>query len=139
MNNFIFQNATKVYFGKGCVKEYLSCLTKDAGTILLAYGGGSIKRNGVYDEICAILKDAGKNIVEFSGIMSNPTYKKVQEGAKLARENHADMILAVGGGSTMDCCRTTASTARGRAETAAMFRSQNQRPAAARSPSCSGP
>ncbi len=112
MNNFIFQNATKVYFGKGCVKEYLSCLTKDAGTILLAYGGGSIKRNGVYDEICAILKDAGKNIVEFSGIMSNPTYKKVQEGAKLARENHADMILAVGGGSTMDCCKAVSLQAR---------------------------
>ena len=112
MNNFIFQNATKVYFGKGCVKEYLSCLTKDDGTILLAYGGGSIKRNGVYDEICAILKDAGKNIVEFSGIMSNPTYKKVQEGAKLARENHADMILAVGGGSTMDCCKAVSLQAR---------------------------
>ena len=93
-------------------KEYLSCLTKDAGTILLAYGGGSIKRNGVYDEICAILKDAGKNIVEFSGIMSNPTYKKVQEGAKLARENHADMILAVGGGSTMDCCKAVSLQAR---------------------------
>ena len=88
MNNFIFQNATKVYFGKGCVKEYLACLTKNANTILLAYGGGSIKRNGVYDEITGILKEAGKTIVEFSGIMSNPTYAKVQEGAKLARENH---------------------------------------------------
>lgn len=105
MNNFIFQNATKVYFGKGCVKEYLACLTKNAQTILLAYGGGSIKRNGVYNEITGILKDAGKNIVEFSGIMSNPTYTKVQEGAKLARESGADMILAVGGGSTMDCCK----------------------------------
>ena len=106
MNNFIFQNATKVYFGKGCVKEYLACLTKNANTILLAYGGGSIKRNGVYDEITGILKEAGKTIVEFSGIMSNPTYAKVQEGAKLARENHADMILAVGGGaSAMDCCK----------------------------------
>lgn len=105
MNNFIFQNATKVYFGKGCVKEYLACLTKNANTILLAYGGGSIKRNGVYDEITSILKEAGKTIVEFSGIMSNPTYAKVQEGAKLARANQADMILAVGGGSAMDCCK----------------------------------
>ena len=101
MNNFIFQNSTKVYFGKGCVKEYLTCLTKNAQTILLAYGGGSIKRNGVYDEITGILKETGKNIVEFSGIMSNPTYAKVQEGARLARDNQADMILAVGGGSTM--------------------------------------
>lgn len=105
MNNFIFQNATKVYFGKGCVKEYLACLTRKADTILLAYGGGSIKRNGVYDEIIGILKKAGKTIVEFSGIMSNPTYAKVQEGAKLARDNRVDMILAVGGGSVMDCCK----------------------------------
>ena len=73
MNNFIFENATKVYFGKGCVKEYLSCLTKSyGGTVMLAYGGGSIKRNGVYDEVTAILKEAGKNVVEFSGIMANP-------------------------------------------------------------------
>ena len=79
MNNFIFQNATKVYFGKGCVKEYLACLTKEADTILLAYGGGSIKRNGVYDEIMDILDKEGKTVVEFSGIMSNPTYAKVQE------------------------------------------------------------
>lgn len=95
MNNFIFQNSTKVYFGRGCVKEYLACLTKDAQTVLLGYGGGSIKRNGVYDEITSILKKAGKTIVEFSDIMSNPTYAKVQEGAKLARENHVDMVLAV--------------------------------------------
>ena len=112
MKNFIFQNATKVYFGKGCVKEYLACLRKNANTILLAYGGGSIKKNGVYDEITDILKDAGKTIVEFSGIMSNPTYAKVQEGAKLARENHVDMILAVGGGSTMDCCKAVSLAAR---------------------------
>ena len=112
MNNFIFQNSTKVYFGKGCVKEYLACLTKDAGTILLAYGGGSIKRNGVYDEITGILKDAGKTVVEFAGIMSNPTYAKVQEGARLARESGADMILAVGGGSAMDCCKAVSLAAR---------------------------
>ena len=112
MNNFIFQNSTKVYFGKGCVKEYLACLTKDAETILLAYGGGSIKKNGVYDEITGILKEAGKTIVEFCGIMSNPTYAKVQEGARLARENNVDMILAVGGGSAMDCCKAVSLAAR---------------------------
>lgn len=105
MNNFIFQNATKVYFGKGVAKEYLKDRTASAQTILLAYGGGSIKRNGIYDEITGIFNDAGKTIVEFSGIMANPTYAKVQEGAKLARENNVDMILAVGGGSVMDCCK----------------------------------
>ena len=106
MNNFIFENKTKVYFGKGGVKEYLGGLLANFGeTVMLAYGGGSIKCNGVYDEIMGILNAAGKRVVEFSGIMSNPTYQKVQDGAKLARENHVDLILAVGGGSVSDCCK----------------------------------
>lgn len=106
MNNFIFENSTKVYFGKGCVKEFLAGIMDGYGkNVMLAYGGGSIKRNGVYDEITDILADRGKNVVEFSGIMSNPTYKKVMEGAALARKNNIDMILAVGGGSVMDCCK----------------------------------
>ena len=85
MNNFIFENKTKVYFGKGGVKEYLGGLLANFGeTVMPAYGGGSIKRNGVYDGIMGILNAAGKRIVEFSGIMSNSTYAKVQEGAKLA-------------------------------------------------------
>ena len=82
MNNFIFENKTKVYFGKGGVKEYLGCLLKQYGpTVMLAYGGGSIKKNGVYDEVTGILNAQGKKVIEFSGIMPNPTYKKVQEGA----------------------------------------------------------
>lgn len=106
MNNFIFENKTKVYFGKGGVKECLGGLLANFGeTVMLAYGGGSIKCNGVYDEIMGILNAAGKRIMEFSGIMSNPTYAKVQEGAKLARENHVHLILAVGGGSVSDCCK----------------------------------
>lgn len=73
MNNFIFENTTKVFFGKGCVKEYLACLTKSfEGTVMLAYGGGSIKKNGIYDEVMEILKAEGKSVVEFSGIMANP-------------------------------------------------------------------
>ena len=101
MNNFIFENKTKVYFGKGGVKEYLGSLLVNYGkTVMLAYGGGSIKRNGVYDEIMGILNAAGKRVVEFDHIMSNPTYAKAQEGAKLARENHVDLILAVRAGQT---------------------------------------
>lgn len=106
MRNFVFENSTKAYFGKGCVAEHLPALLKNYGeTVLLAYGGGSIKRNGIYDEIATVLQNAGKKIIEFSGIMSNPTYAKVLEGAKLARKNNAALILAVGGGSVMDCCK----------------------------------
>ena len=113
MNNFIYGNTTKVYFGKGGVKEYLCCLLKNVGdTVMLAYGGGSIKKNGIYDEVTAILQKAGKTVVDFSGIMPNPTYAKVQEGAKLARENHVDFILAVGGGSVIDCCKIVSAQAR---------------------------
>lgn len=113
MNNFIYENKTKVYFGKGGVKEYLCCLMKKVGsTVMLAYGGGSVKKNGIYDEVTAILQKAGKTVIEFSGIMSNPTYTKVQEGAKLARESHVDFILAVGGGSVIDCCKIVSAQAK---------------------------
>ncbi len=113
MNNFIYENKTKVFFGKGGVKEYLGSVLKNYGeTVMLAYGGGSVKRNGVYDEITGILNAAGKRIVEFSGIMSNPTYAKVQEGAKLAKENNVNLILAVGGGSVSDCCKVISAQAK---------------------------
>ena len=106
MNNFIFENGTKVFFGKGCVKEFLAGnLNRYGNNVMLAYGGSSIKNNGVYDEIKQILENEGKNVVEFSGIMSNPTYAKVMEGAALAKENNIDVILGVGGGSVMDCCK----------------------------------
>ena len=112
MNNFIYENKTKVYFGKNGIKDNLSALLANYGdTVLLAYGSGSIKRNGVYDEVTAILHDAGKTVIEFSGIMPNPTYAKVQEGAKLARDNHIDLILAVGGGSVSDCCKIVSAQA----------------------------
>lgn len=113
MNNFIFENKTKVYFGKGCAKEYLTCLLKQYGSnVMLAYGGGSIKKNGVYTELMEYLKAAGKTVTEFSGIMSNPTYAKVQEGAKIVRENGIDLILAVGGGSVIDCCKIISAQAK---------------------------
>ncbi|MBP3521679.1 MAG: iron-containing alcohol dehydrogenase, partial [Oscillospiraceae bacterium] len=112
MNNFIFQYPTKVYFGRGCVKEYLRCLLKQQGpTVMLAYGGGSLKKTGVYDQMMEILESAGKTVVEFGGIMPNPTYAKVQEGARLCRENHVDFILAVGGGSVIDCCKIVSAQA----------------------------
>lgn len=113
MNNFIYENKTKVYFGKGGVKEYLANVIKNYGdTVMLAYGGGSIKKNGIYDEITTILKEEGKNVVEFFGIMPNPTYAKVQEGAMLARDNGVNLIIAVGGGSVIDCCKIVSAQAK---------------------------
>lgn len=113
MKAFHFENRTEVWFGKGCVSQNLPLLLKQYGdTVMLAYGGGSIKCNGIYDEVMGILNAAGKRVVEFSGIMPNPTYAKVQEGAKLARENHIDLILAVGGGSVSDCCKVISAQAK---------------------------
>ena len=113
MNNFIYENKTKVYFGKGGVKEYLCCVLKHYGSnVMLAYGGGSIKKNGVYNEVMDILKAAGKTVTEFSGIMPNPTYAKVLDGAGLVRENNVDFILAVGGGSVIDCCKIVSAQAK---------------------------
>lgn len=113
MNNFIFENTTKVYFGKGCVKEYLACLTGKYGqNIMFCYGKGSIKKNGIYEEVTAVLESAGKNVFEFSGIMPNPSYKKVLEGASFAKEKQIDLILGVGGGSVMDCCKAISVAAR---------------------------
>lgn len=100
MNTFTFSYPTKVYFGEnaaaGAFKQESPTIGK---TVLLAYGGGSVKRSGVYDELKELLMAAGKEVVDFSGIMPNPTYAKVQEGAKLARERQVDFILAVGGGT----------------------------------------
>lgn len=112
MNNFIFENSTKVIFGQGCVKEFLACKVRPFQRILLAYGGGSIQKNGIYQEVTSILENAGKTVVEFPGIQPNPTYGKVLEGAKLAREHNVDMILAVGGGSVMDCAKAVSLAAR---------------------------
>ena len=106
MENFVYEYPTKVYFGKGAAKAHLPGILSACGpSVLLAYGGGSIKKNGVYEEITGILKEAGKSITEFTGIMSNPTWAKVKEGAGLARENKVDLVLAVGGGSVIDCCK----------------------------------
>ena len=106
MENFVYEYPTKVYFGKGAARQHLSNILSAYGSnVLLAYGGGSIKKNGVYDEIAGILKESGKTVTEFTGIMSNPTWEKVREGAKLARENKIDLVLAVGGGSVIDCCK----------------------------------
>lgn len=106
MNSFTYQYPVKNYFGEGALHTALAAELPAMGEkVMLAYGGGSIKRTGLYDEIVAALQDAGKTVVEFPGIMPNPTYEKVQEGARIAREEGVDFILAVGGGSVFDCCK----------------------------------
>ena len=113
MQNFVYEYPTKVYFGEGAAKEHLAAAVSPYGeNVMLAYGGGSIKKNGIYDEVRKILEDAGKKVTDFSGIMSNPTYAKVQEGAQLAKKEEIDFILAVGGGSVIDCCKIVAAQAK---------------------------
>ena len=112
MNNFTYSYPTKVYFGEDAAKNAFHAEFGRFGkTVMLAYGGGSVKKSGVYEEMVTLLKDAGKDIVEFSGIMPNPTYAKVQEGAALVRERKVDFILAVGGGSVIDCCKVISAQA----------------------------
>lgn len=106
MNSFTYRYPVTVYFGEKAAEKNLPAQLKKVGkNVMLAYGGGSIKKNGVYEELTGILKAAGKTVTEFTGIMSNPTFAKVQEGAKLARNNKIDLVLAVGGGSVIDCCK----------------------------------
>lgn len=112
MNKFTFSYPAKVYFGEGSARQAFDAeLGKIGETVMLAFGGGSIKKNGIYDEMKILLEQAGKKVVDFHGIMSNPTYTKVQEGAALAREQHVDFILAVGGGSVIDCCKVISAQA----------------------------
>ena len=113
MKDFTYSYPTHGYFGKGALANALKAeLPAVAKKVLLAYGGGSIKKNGIYEEVTGLLQTLGKEVVEFTGIMANPTYQKVQEGAKLAKENAVDYILAVGGGSVIDCCKIVAAQAK---------------------------
>lgn len=112
MKDFVYSYPTKVYFGEGAAAKALPAeLAKVGKTVMLAYGGGSVKRSGVYGEVRGYLEEAGKEVVDFAGIMPNPTYRKVQEGAALAREKGVGFILAVGGGSVIDCCKVIAAQA----------------------------
>lgn len=102
LGNFNYSNPTTLYFGDDSLR-FLNEEVKAYGpVVLLTYGGGSIRRNGIYDQVVTILREAGKQIVELAGVMPNPTIEKLREGAALAREKQVDLILAVGGGSVID-------------------------------------
>ena len=102
LGNFTYCNPTKLYFGKDALNGLKEELPKYGSNVLLVYGGGSIKKNGIYDKVIAVLKDCGKNVYEDAGVMPNPTVEKLYEGVRRARECKADLILAVGGGSVCD-------------------------------------
>lgn len=102
LGNFTYCNPTKLYFGKNALEGLKEELPKYGKNVLLVYGGGSIKKNGIYDKVVAVLKECGKQIFEDAGVMPNPTTDKLAEGVARAREAKADLILAVGGGSVCD-------------------------------------
>lgn len=101
LGNFKYSNPTTLYFGENALDYLKEELLNYGKNIMLVYGGGSIKKNGIYDDVVAILKDSGKNIFEDAGVMPNPTVEKLYEGCKIAKDNNIDLILSVGGGS---CC-----------------------------------
>ncbi len=111
LGNFIYCNPTKLYFGENALDFLPEELNKYGKNIMLCYGNGSIKKYGIYDKVISVLKNCGKNIIEDSGVMPNPTLEKLYEGAKIARENNVDFILAVGGGSVCDYAKAVAVSA----------------------------
>ena len=102
LGTFTYCNPTKLYFGEGAVKHLSDELPKYGKNVVLVYGGGSIKKNGIYDTVVRILKENGKTVAEIAGVMPNPTLEKLYEGIGIARKAHAELILAVGGGSVCD-------------------------------------
>lgn len=108
LGNFTYHNPTKVIFGKDAMDALVGELEAYGPTVQLVYGGGSIKRNGIYDQVMEALARAGKTVVEDGGVMPNPTVEKLYEGVAIARENKVDLILAVGGGSCIDYAKGVA-------------------------------
>ena len=106
--NFTYCNPTKLYFGADSLKYLGDELAGYGENVVLIYGGGSIKKNGIYDEVTSILKAMKKNVAEISGVMPNPTVAKLTEGVKIARDHKPDLLLAVGGGSVCDYAKAVA-------------------------------
>ncbi len=111
MNNFIFQNTTKIYFGNDQLAHLAEEIKQYGSRVLLTYGGGSIKRIGLYDKVMTVLKEADITVFELSGVEPNPRHTTVNRGADICKEQHIDVLLAVGGGSTIDCTKAIAAAA----------------------------
>ena len=111
LGNFSYSNPTRLYFGDNALAFLAEELKNYGSRVMLTYGGGSIKRNGIYDDVLRILTEAGKEVFEDPGVMSNPTVQKLYEGCRIARENNVDLILAVGGGSVIDYAKAVSVSA----------------------------
>lgn len=111
LGNFSYLNPTKLYFGEDSLEFLGEELENYGENVMLCYGGGSIKKNGIYEKVISILKAAGKNIFEDGGVMPNPTVDKLYEGCRIAKENKVDLILAVGGGSVCDYAKAVSVSA----------------------------
>ena len=111
LGNFTYSNPTKLYFGENALDFLPEELKKYGKNIMLCYGGGSIKKNGIYDQVISILRASGKTVFEDGGVMPNPTVEKLYEGCRIARENKVDLILAVGGGSVCDYAKAVSVSA----------------------------
>lgn len=111
LGNFCYSNPTKLYFGEESLNYLNEELSKYGKNVMLTYGGGSIKKNGIYDQVMEILRTSGKNVIEDPGVMPNPTVEKLYEGCRIVRENDIDLILAVGGGSTVDYAKAVSVSA----------------------------
>lgn len=111
LGNFSYCNPTKLYFGEDSLDCLREELPKYGKNVMLVYGGGSIKRNGIYDQVVKLLDESGKNVFEDPGVMPNPTVEKLYEGCRIARENQVDLILAVGGGSVCDYAKAVSVSA----------------------------
>ena len=111
LGEFTYCNPTRLYFGKEALDGLRQELKKYGPQVLLCYGGGSIKKNGIYEKVTTVLKECGKRVIEDAGVMPNPTVQKLYEGCRLARENAVDLILAVGGGSVCDYAKAVSVSA----------------------------
>ena len=111
LGNFSYSNPTKLYFGEDSLKYLNDELPKCGKTVMLSYGGGSIKKNGIYEAVMAILEENGKTVIDDGGVMPNPTVEKLYDGCKKVKENHVDFILAVGGGSCCDYAKAVSVSA----------------------------
>ena len=111
MYNFTLQIPTRIHFGKGTI-SFLTELKDYGKKVLLVYGGGSIKKNGIFDNAMAILKDAGLEVFELGGVEPNPRIETVRKGVDICKEKNIDMVLAIGGGSTIDCAKFIAAGAK---------------------------